>query len=183
MLSRREILLQSAVLALASQAFGLALQCEPAAALPGFKKDLNKRKKGRVPESEFKDGPQGLKYYDVVLGKGTEVQEGARAVVHYEARWKGVTFMTSRQGLGVNGGEPLGFDVGAKAAGGTLPGLDLGVRGMRVGGQRKLIIPPGLAYGKKGIGEVPPDATLEFEVELLSVKTSPFGFRTKIVEG
>ena len=88
MLSRREILLQSAVLALgelphadfpchytiskmlsecchslaASQAFGLALQCEPAAALPGFKKDLNKRKKGRVPESEFKDGPQGLKY-------------------------------------------------------------------------------------------------------------------------
>ena len=39
-----------------------------------------------------------------------------------------------------------------------------GVRGMRTGGQRKLIIPPELAYGKKGIGEVPPDATLEFEV-------------------
>ena len=39
-----------------------------------------------------------------------------------------------------------------------------GVRGMRMGGQRKLIVPPGLAYGKKGIGEVPPDATLEFEV-------------------
>ena len=41
-----------------------------------------------------------------------------------------------------------------------------GVRGMRMGGQRKLIVPPGLAYGKKGIGEVPPDATLEFEVRL-----------------
>lgn len=40
--------------------------------------------------------PVFARYYDVVLGKGTEVQEGARAVVHYEARWKGVTFMTSR---------------------------------------------------------------------------------------
>lgn len=58
-----------------------------------------------------------------------------------------------------------------------------GVRGMRVGGQRKLIVPPELAYGSKGVGEIPPDATLEFEVQLLSVKTSPFGFQTKIVEG
>ena len=41
-----------------------------------------------------------------------------------------------------------------------------GVRGMRIGGQRKLIVPPELAYGKKGIGEVPPDATLEFEARL-----------------
>ena len=70
--------------------------CAPAHALPGFKKDLNKRRKAKIPESEFKEGPQGLKYYDVVLGKGTEVKEGVRAVVHYEARWRGVTFMTSR---------------------------------------------------------------------------------------
>ena len=46
--------------------------------------------------------------------------------------------------MGVTGGTPLGFDVGAKAAGGTLPGLDLGVRGMRQGGQRKLLVPPNL---------------------------------------
>lgn len=70
--------------------------CAPAHALPGFKKDLNKRRKAKIPESEFKEGPQGLKYYDVVLGKGAEVKEGVRAVVHYEARWRGITFMTSR---------------------------------------------------------------------------------------
>ncbi|EIE24440.1 FKBP-like protein [Coccomyxa subellipsoidea C-169] len=167
---------------MAAVAAGLGLTA-PAHALPGFKKDLKNRRKLKIPESEFKEGPQGLKYYDVVEGKGALAREGERVVVHYEARWRGVTFMTSRQGIGVTGGTPLGFDVGAQGAGGTLPGLDLGVRGMRVGGQRKLIVPPNLAYGSRGVGEIPPDATLDFEVELLSIKTSPFGYRTKIVEG
>lgn len=57
------------------------------------------------------------------------------------------------------------------------------MRGMRVGGQRKLIVPPELAYGPRGVGEIPGDATLEFEVQLLSIKNSPFGYRTKLVEG
>ena len=52
--------------------------------------------------------------------------------------------------MGVTGGSPLGFDVGARGAGGTLRGLDLGVRGMRVGGRRKLIVPPELGYGSRG---------------------------------
>ena len=60
------------------------------------------------------------------LGKGALADKGERVVVHYEARWRGVTFMTSRtQWGGVTGGQPLGFDVGATGAGGTLPGLDL----------------------------------------------------------
>lgn len=52
--------------------------------------------------------------------------------------------------MGVTGGSPLGFDVGARGAGGTLRGLDLGVQGMRVGGRRKLIVPPELGYGNRG---------------------------------
>jgi FKBP-type peptidyl-prolyl cis-trans isomerase len=58
------------------------------------------------------------------------------------------------------------------------------VRDMRVGGQRKAFIPPDLAYGDKGVGEIPPGATLEFDVELLSIKPkTPFGARGRPVEG
>jgi FKBP-type peptidyl-prolyl cis-trans isomerase len=95
-----------------------------------------------------------------------------------------VTISTTRQGMGVTGGSPLGFDVGAKPGqGGTLKGLDLGIRGMHVGGQRRLLVPPALAYGSKGTGEIPPGATLTIDVALLSIKTSPFGSRVKLVEG
>ena len=133
------------------------------AAPPGFKKDLTKgRRKPRLPDEAYeKVGDKGLLIHDEKVGTGRLVAVGDRVVVHYEARWRGVTFMTSRQGLGVTGGTPLGFDVGAVGAGGTLPGLDLGVRGMRVGGQRLLRVPPALAYGDKGVGEVPPGATLD----------------------
>lgn len=59
-----------------------------------------------------------------------------------------------RVGMGVTGGTPFGFDVGQApgAAGGTMAGIDLGVRGMRVGGIRKLKVPPNLAYGNKQVG-------------------------------
>jgi len=103
--------------------------------------------------------------------------------VHYVARWKGITFMTSRQGLGVGGGTPYGFDVGQSEKGSVLKGLDLGVLGMKVGGQRLLIVPPELAYGSKGVQEIPPNATIELDVELLSIKQSPFGTSVKIIEG
>ncbi|KFM22687.1 Peptidyl-prolyl cis-trans isomerase FKBP18, chloroplastic [Auxenochlorella protothecoides] len=163
-------------------------------AFPGFKKDLTSKRRVKIPESEFKAGPEGLKYYDVSPGKGPEAHEGQRVVVHFDAKcvsggwnwgwwWRGITFITSRQGLGVTGGNPLGFDVGARGAGGTLRGLDLGVRGMRVGGQRKLIVPPSLAYGDRGVGEVPGGATLEIDVELLYIKTSAQGARVKLIEG
>jgi FKBP-type peptidyl-prolyl cis-trans isomerase len=158
----------------------------PASALPGFKKDLNKGRKLRekIDKSAFTAGLDGLLYQDIVVGDGPLAQEGSRVAVHFDAKWKGITFVTTRQGMGVTGGSPFGFDVGAPPnMGGTLKGLDLGVRGMRVGGQRRLIVPAKLAYGEKGYGEIPPGAELTVDVALLSIKTNAVGYRVKIVEG
>jgi len=136
-----------------------------------------------VPESEYKTLPNGLKYYDLKVGGGKAAEKGSRVAIHYVARWKGLTFMTSRQGMGVTGGSPYGFDIGASESGIVLKGLDYGVEGMRVGGQRLLIVPPELAYGKRGIQEIPPNATIQFDVELLSIKQNSYGSPVKIVEG
>ncbi|KAL5545982.1 hypothetical protein UlMin_005669 [Ulmus minor] len=137
----------------------------------------------KVPESEYTTLPNGLKYYDLKVGNGAKAVKGSRVAVHYVAKWKNVTFMTSRQGMGVSGGTPYGFDVGESQRGNVLKGLDLGVEGMKVGGQRLLIVPPQLAYGSKGVQEIPPNATIELDVELLAIKQTPFGTPVKVVEG
>ncbi|PIA43505.1 hypothetical protein AQUCO_01900123v1 [Aquilegia coerulea] len=160
-------------------AVGISI-CDVAEAVSSSRRALRGSK---IPESEFTTLPNGLKYYDLQVGGGTKAVKGSRVAVHYVAKWKGITFMTSRQGMGVGGGTPYGFDVGDSARGAVLKGLDLGVEGMRVGGQRLVIVPPELAYGKKGVQEIPPNATIELDVELLAIKQSPFGTGVKIVEG
>ncbi|KAL8526208.1 hypothetical protein ACS0TY_015432 [Phlomoides rotata] len=137
----------------------------------------------KIPESEYTTLPNGLKYYDLKVGGGLKAVKGSRVAIHYVAKWKGITFMTSRQGLGVVGGTPYGFDVGQSERGAVLKGLDLGVEGMRVGGQRLLIVPPELAYGSKGVQEIPPNAIIEMDVELISIKQNPFGSAVKLIEG
>ena len=182
----RKNVLRTGGLVLVSKVLEMGGLVESAQALPGFKKDLtNKRRiKEDINLDLFKEGPSGLKYYDVVVGDGAEAKLGSRVAVHFDAKWKGVTFVTSRQGMGVAGGSPLGFDVGAAVGqGGTLKGLDLGVRGMRIGGQRKLLVPPNLAYGSKGYGEIPPNASLLIDVQLLSIKQNAIGTQVKLVEG
>ncbi|XP_010247720.1 PREDICTED: peptidyl-prolyl cis-trans isomerase FKBP16-4, chloroplastic [Nelumbo nucifera] len=154
--------------------------CDKAEAVSTSRRALRGSK---IPESEYTTLPNGLKYYDLKVGGGPEAVKGSRVAVHYVAKWRGITFMTSRQGLGVGGGTPYGFDVGQSERGNVLKGLDLGVEGMRVGGQRLLIVPPELAYGSKGVQEIPPNATIELDVELLAIKQSPFGSPVKIVEG
>lgn len=148
------------------------------------KQELARRRR-KVPESEYTDGPQGIKFYDIEEGGGLEAKVGARVAVHYDIKFRNVTFMTSRVGMGVTGGTPLGFDVGVPAGepGGTLAGLDVGVRGMRVGGLRRVLVPPELGYGNVQIGEIPPNSTITLDIELLSIKTNPLGFRTKLIEG
>jgi peptidylprolyl isomerase len=107
--------------------------------------------------------PSGLQYIEVVPGTGDEARTGQRVTVHYTG-WltNGTKFDSSR-----DKNRPFPFNLGA---GGVIRGWDEGVAGMRVGGQRRLIIPPNLGYGASGAGGViPPNATLIFDVELLQV--------------
>lgn len=106
----------------------------------------------------------GLKYIDVEVGTGKAAKSGDTVDVHYTGKLKNGTKFDSS----VDRGQPFTFPLGA---GKVIKGWDEGVAGMKEGGKRTLIIPPQLAYGKRGAGNViPPDAELTFEVELLKVK-------------
>jgi peptidylprolyl isomerase/FKBP-type peptidyl-prolyl cis-trans isomerase FkpA len=98
-----------------------------------------------------------------LVGTGAEAQAGHQVEVHYTGRLlDGKQFDSSR------GGSPFSFKLGA---GQVIKGWDQGVAGMKVGGQRKLTIPPELGYGMRGFpGVIPPQATLVFDVELLGVR-------------
>jgi FKBP-type peptidyl-prolyl cis-trans isomerase len=109
------------------------------------------------------ESPAGLVQQDLIVGRGALAEDGVEIKVHYVGRiLDGKQFDSSR-----NRRDPLDFEVGS---GLVIKGLDQGVRGMRVGGLRKLTIPAALAYGDQGCGGViPPGATLVFDVELLEV--------------
>ena len=105
-----------------------------------------------------------LKIEELKAGEGKEAKSGQTVSVHYTG-WlmNGTKFDSS-----VDRKSPFSFNLGA---GMVIPGWDQGVAGMKVGGKRKLTIPPHLAYGERGAGGViPPNAPLVFEVELLDVK-------------
>lgn len=109
----------------------------------------------------------GLKYIDTTLGQGATATAGQHVTVHYtgwlyENETQGKKFDSSR-----DRNEPFIFSLGA---GMVIKGWDEGVQGMKVGGQRTLIIPANLGYGARGAGGViPPNATLKFDVELIAV--------------
>jgi FKBP-type peptidyl-prolyl cis-trans isomerase len=131
---------------------------------------------GNVPAGSVNSSKIGAKVTelqknDVQQGTGAEAVSGKAVVVHYTgwlfdaaaADGKGSKFDSSR-----DRGVPFGFFLGA---GRVIKGWDEGVVGMKVGGQRTLIIPPHLGYGDRGAGGViPPNATLLFDVELVEVK-------------
>ncbi|MEP6888351.1 MAG: FKBP-type peptidyl-prolyl cis-trans isomerase [Nitrospirales bacterium] len=106
----------------------------------------------------------GLTYVEMVVGTGRQPEVGDTASVHYTG-WlaDGKKFDSS-----VDRKEPFSFRVGA---GQVIKGWDEGVLGMKIGGKRKLTIPPQLGYGARGAGGViPPNATLTFDVELLDLR-------------
>jgi len=107
--------------------------------------------------------PSGLEIEDITVGNGDTAAAGHHVTVHYTG-WltDGQKFDSSK-----DRGDPFDFPLGGRR---VIAGWDEGVQGMRVGGVRKLTIPPELGYGARGAGGViPPNATLVFEVELLEI--------------
>jgi len=104
----------------------------------------------------------GLVTHDLVIGKGAQVKPGHEIKVQYIGRLvtNGKVFDQSR-------GKPFGFKLGA---GQVIKGWDIGVQGMKVGGKRKITIPPSLGYGTDGSPpQIPPNAALEFEIEIVGM--------------
>jgi FKBP-type peptidyl-prolyl cis-trans isomerase FkpA len=121
------------------------------------------RKLGAQSESAVVSTGSGLQYIDVKEGEGTPAKAGDMAIVHYTG-WlvNGRKFDSS-----LDRGKTFNFPLGA---GRVIRGWDEGVAGMKPGGVRKLIVPAELGYGDRGVGPIPPNSTLIFEVQLLEIQ-------------
>jgi FKBP-type peptidyl-prolyl cis-trans isomerase len=107
--------------------------------------------------------PSGLQLRDDKVGDGQEAKAGDHVSVHYTGTLTdGKKFDSSR-----DRGQPFQFALGA---GQVIRGWDEGVAGMKVGGRRTLVIPPGMGYGARPVGPIPPNSTLVFDVELLGIR-------------
>jgi FKBP-type peptidyl-prolyl cis-trans isomerase len=115
--------------------------------------------------AEMRQTPSGLYIQDLVEGRGLAARSGHVVVVHYTG-WlpNGEQFDSTREG-----GEARSFQLGARRD--VITGWEEGVAGMRIGGKRRLVVPPQLAYGARGVpGAIPPNATLVYEFELLEIR-------------
>ena len=119
---------------------------------------------GHSAEETLVKTSSGLQYANLVVGQGREAHAGETATVHYTGTLlDGTKFDSSK-----DRNKPFSFRLGA---GHVIKGWDEGVEGMKIGGTRKLVIPPQLGYGARGAGSaIPPNATLIFIVELLDLR-------------
>lgn len=109
----------------------------------------------------------GLKYEDLVVGTGASPQRGHEVTVNYTGMLEDGTKFDSSVDPEFNHVQPFKFEIGI---GRVIRGWDEGVMSMKIGGKRKLVIPPQLGYGGRNMGPIPPNSTLVFEVELLDTK-------------
>lgn len=115
-----------------------------------------------VDLAAMQETPSGLYLQDLSEGVGAVARRNSLVTVHY------VTFLADGSVVdGSLGGEPFTFRLGESE---VIRGWNQGIPGMKVGGRRKLVVRPGLAYGGRGTANVPPDATLVFELQLLDVR-------------
>ncbi len=107
-------------------------------------------------------GPTSLTIEDLTAGTGATAANGDTVTVHYVGTLlNGAKFDSS-----YDAGRPFTFRIGA---GQVIAGWEQGVPGMKVGGKRRLTIPPSLAYGSQAVGSIPPNSTLRFEIDLVSI--------------
>src|SRR3989338_1423736 len=107
--------------------------------------------------------PDQVQGQDITVGTGEEAKLGLVATVEYEGKLTNGTVFDSSAAQK----KPLVFTLGSE---GIIPGFQVGVNGMKVGGERLLAVPPSLAYGAQQIGTIPPNSTLIFSVKLLKVE-------------
>ncbi|KAA8537382.1 hypothetical protein F0562_026931 [Nyssa sinensis] len=159
--------------------------------LPSEARERRNRK--IIPLEDYLTSSDGLKYYDVVEGKGPAAEKGSTVQVHFDCVYRGITAVSSRESKILAGNrtiaQPYEFQVGAppgkerkrefvenpnglfsaQAAPKPPRAMYLITEGMKVGGKRTVIVPPEAGFGQKGLNEIPPGATFQLNIELLQV--------------
>lgn len=161
------VLIQKETAPMLSQAAGTQLAAVSGApsgiaVIGGGNNSTEQKAKTLAENMDNKGNLKNMVIDDVKIGTGTTVKEGDVVSVHYAGTLQnGQEFDNSKKR-----GAPFSFTVGG---GQVIKGWDEGLVGMQVGGQRVLVIPPEKAYGEKGVGPIPPNATLVFSIELLEI--------------
>lgn len=115
----------------------------------------------KVDLSSMRRTSSGLYIRDIEVGTGAVARRTSTVSVRYTGYLADGTILDT-----TGSGEPTTFELGGRE---VIPGWDEGIPGMKVGGIRRLVVPPGLAYGKRGTAGVPPNATLVFDIQLVNV--------------
>ena len=120
----------------------------------------------------------GIQITNIVEGEGTEIINHSKIQVHYTGKLQDGTKFDSSY----DRGQPFSFQIGLRE---VIKGWEIGLMGMKVGGKRTLIIPPELAYGDRGAGDlIPPNATLTFDIEIVAIKHPGYGLiKAEDIEG